>query len=73
MSAIGTKRTCASALHMSAFGGKADIDASLQFIRLLGGAAVVCVSVAGTMRRSTGFHHQFTAGKPALLSICCVG
>ena len=24
MSAIGTKRTCASALHMSAFGGKAD-------------------------------------------------
>ena len=26
MSAIGTKRTCASALHMSAFGGKADIE-----------------------------------------------
>jgi hypothetical protein len=25
MSAIGTKRTCASALQMSAFGGKADI------------------------------------------------
>ena len=25
MSAIGTKRTWASALHMSAFGGKADI------------------------------------------------
>ena len=25
MSAIGTKRTSASALHMSAFGGKADI------------------------------------------------
>ena len=25
MSAIGTKRTCLVALHMSAFGGKADI------------------------------------------------
>ena len=25
MSAIGTKRTCPSALHMSAFGGKADM------------------------------------------------
>ena len=25
MSAIGTKQTLASALHMSAFGGKADI------------------------------------------------
>ena len=25
MSAIGTKRTCRVALHMSAFGGKADI------------------------------------------------
>ena len=25
MSAIGTKQTCASALHMSAFGGKADM------------------------------------------------
>ena len=25
MSAIGTKRTCTSALHMSAFGGKADM------------------------------------------------
>ena len=25
MSAIGTKRTCASALQMSAFGGKADM------------------------------------------------
>ena len=25
MSAIGTKRTCAGALHMSAFGGKADM------------------------------------------------
>jgi len=28
MSAIGTKRTWAIALHMSAFGGKADIGAS---------------------------------------------
>ena len=26
MSAIGTKRTSIVALHMSAFGGKADID-----------------------------------------------
>ena len=26
MSAFGTKRTCRVALHMSAFGGKADID-----------------------------------------------
>ena len=26
MSAFGTKRTCQVALHMSAFGGKADID-----------------------------------------------
>ena len=25
MSAIGSKRTCVGALHMSAFGGKADI------------------------------------------------
>ena len=28
MSAIGTKRTCRVALHMSAFGGKADIAIS---------------------------------------------
>ena len=30
MSAIGTKRTCASALHMSAFGGKADMTFAAQ-------------------------------------------
>ena len=29
MSAIGTKRTYRAALHMSAFGGKADIDANM--------------------------------------------
>ena len=34
MSAIGTKRTSASALHMSAFGGKADIGSSLNESRL---------------------------------------
>ena len=30
MSAIGTKRTCRVALHMSAFGGKADITPTPQ-------------------------------------------
>ena len=30
MSAIGTKRTSPSALHMSAFGGKADIEIVLR-------------------------------------------
>ena len=34
MSAIGTKRTCASAPHMSAFGGKADMASALQNVRL---------------------------------------
>ena len=38
MSAIGTKRTSASALHMSAFGGKADIaSASQNVFELKGG------------------------------------
>ena len=36
MSAIGTKRTCRVALHMSAFGGKADIEG--QGARRLRGA-----------------------------------
>ena len=31
MSAIGTKRTSHFALHMSAFGGKADIEAACTF------------------------------------------
>ena len=31
MSAIGTKRTCASALRMSAFGGKPDIIISTAY------------------------------------------
>ena len=30
MSAIGTKRTCRVALHMSAFGGKADMAIALR-------------------------------------------
>ena len=30
MSAIGTKRTCRVALHMSAFGGKADMPLCRQ-------------------------------------------
>jgi len=34
MSAIGTKRTCASALRMSAFGGKADVASTSQNVRL---------------------------------------
>ena len=33
MSAIGTKRTCRVALHMSAFGGKADIARTSQNVR----------------------------------------
>jgi hypothetical protein len=33
MSAIGTKRTYRVALHMSAFGGKADIDPAPQNVR----------------------------------------
>ena len=33
MSAIGTKRTCARAPHMSAFGGKADIVPAPQNVR----------------------------------------
>ena len=37
MSAIGTKRTCRVAPHMSAFGGKADmLFASLGALGLLG-------------------------------------
>ena len=35
MSAIGTKRTCASALQMSAFGGKADIEVKGFYCPLL--------------------------------------
>ena len=34
MSAIGTKRTFLLALHMSAFGGKADIAPASQNVRL---------------------------------------
>ena len=33
MSAFGTKRTWASALHMSAFGGKADMAIALRNVR----------------------------------------
>src|SRR4249920_652700 len=33
MSAIGTKRTCRVALHMSAFGGKADMTIALRNVR----------------------------------------
>ena len=33
MSAIGTKRTSPSALHMSAFGGKADIGKPSKIIK----------------------------------------
>ena len=57
MSAIGTKQTWASALHMSAFGGKADIESlpitvfigwyGLQ-IRLMGAEIIlfkVCTSL----------------------------
>jgi hypothetical protein len=33
MSAIGTKRTFLFALHMSAFGGKADIVIALRNVR----------------------------------------
>ena len=37
MSAIGTKRTCAGALQMSAFGGKADMTfAALEIPHLWG-------------------------------------
>jgi len=32
MSAIGPKRTCASALHMSAFGGKADMSLCAAYV-----------------------------------------
>ena len=33
-SAFGTKRTCLVALHMSAFGGKADMAIALRNVRL---------------------------------------
>ena len=33
MSAFGTKRTCRVALHMSAFGGKADMTIALRNVR----------------------------------------
>jgi hypothetical protein len=33
MSALGTKRTCRVALHMSAFGGKADMAIALRNVR----------------------------------------
>ena len=33
MSAIGTKRTCRVALHMSAFGGKADMAIERRNVR----------------------------------------
>jgi hypothetical protein len=33
MSAIGTKQTWVGALHMSAFGGKADMAIALQNVR----------------------------------------
>ena len=33
MSAIGTKQTCRVALHMSAFGGKADMAIALRNVR----------------------------------------
>jgi hypothetical protein len=34
MSAIGTKQTWTSALHMSAFGGKADMTIAVRDVRL---------------------------------------
>ncbi len=34
MSAIGAKQTCRVALHMFAFGGKADMAIALQNVRL---------------------------------------
>ena len=46
MSAYGTKRTCAGAPYMSAFGGKADIDFASQNVAYMGLAdnrrVVVC-------------------------------
>ena len=34
MSAFGTKRTCRVAVHMSAFGGKADMAIALRNVRV---------------------------------------
>ena len=39
MSALGTKRTCRVALHMSAFGGKADIARTCRNVALIGNVA----------------------------------
>ena len=50
MSAIGTKRTWTSAMHMSASGGKADIDQVLTNLDLWvndppqGGTKIICTN-----------------------------
>ena len=63
MSAIGTKRTCASAPHMSAFGGKADMTFALQMSaydpkRTFAGCCKVLACKPCTRRGPYGGHMQ---------------
>ena len=44
MSAIGPKRTWVDALHMSAFGGKADMTIALKCLLLTQGAGLIISS-----------------------------
>ena len=59
MSAIGTKRTSASAPHMSAFGGKADMDwimpASYPPV-IRGANARICIGLSTVVNRQRGRH-----------------
>ena len=73
MSAFGTKRTCASALHMSAFGGKADIiwkkaDIKLAVISYLGDLRADAIEAGDKWRWTTsGIGHE-VKGLHAFLS-----
>ena len=55
MSAIGTKRTCTSAPHMSAFGGKAEI--------ILGGDGIRTCRYTPNLHRGEGDDYSNTTDK----------
>src|SRR5262245_37592632 len=75
MSAFGPKRTCATAPHMSAFGGKADVTVfrSPLFFRefvVAGGLASYGASLADLYRRKAGFIDKILKGaNPAEMPI----
>ena len=54
MSAIGTKRTCARALQMSAIGGKADIGAGVSLPALTHEIPTLCVARATAIVGNSG-------------------